>query len=111
MKRILLSAAAFALAGTFAIGGAASAQPYGDYHHDNGYHRGYYDRGAYDRNGYYDHGYYRHGDYRPVRYQSWRNRSDWRRSSYTDWNRGYGAEYHRHHPHRLPYGYYSDPRR
>jgi Ni/Co efflux regulator RcnB len=97
MKRILLSAAALALAGAFSIGTQASAQPYDYYHHDNGYHRGYYDRG-----------YYRHGDYRPVRYQGWRDRSDWRRGGYVgyaDWNRGYQVDYYRYHLQRPPYGY------
>ncbi len=60
MKRLLTAAAAIALIGTFAVGTAASAQPYGNaygyyHHHDRGYYdRGHYDRGHYDRGG-WDH--------------------------------------------------------
>ncbi len=97
MKRLLTAAAAIALIGTFAVGTAASAQPYGNaygyYHHHD---RGYYDRGD-----------YHHGDYRRTAY-GWHDRSDWRRGGYVaryDWDRGYRVDYYRYHLRRPPYGY------
>ncbi len=93
MKRLLTTAAALVIAGTFAMGTAASAQSFGYRHH----HDGYYDRGD-----------YRHGDYRPTAYRGWHDRSDWRRGGYVarnDWDRGYRVEYGRYHLSRPPYGY------
>jgi Ni/Co efflux regulator RcnB len=93
MKRILTTAAALVIAGTFAVGTAASAQPYDYYHHhdDTYYHRDNYHR----------------GDYRPA-YYGWHDRSDWRRGGYVaryDWDRGYHVDYYRYHLRRPPYGY------
>jgi Ni/Co efflux regulator RcnB len=109
MKRMLITAAALTLAGTFAIGTAASAQRYEDHHRENGYHEHYGDRGYGDRgHGYNDRGYYHGGGYRPTAYRGWHDRSDWRRGgyvAYNDWDSGYRVDYGRYHLRRPPYGY------
>jgi len=109
MKHLLKSAAIAVIAGTFALGGAASAQSWHGHHdrghYDNGYHRG----GNWDHHRGYEHrGYYR--SYQPAyRNSGWHDRSDWRRGGYVaryDWDRGYRVDYH--HYRRLyppPYGY------
>lgn len=58
--------------------------------------RDYRDDRRDDRRGRYDHPY----RYDSRGYYGWRERSSWRRGgyvSYSDWNRGYVVDYHRHH--------------
>jgi len=117
MKHLLKAAAVAVIAGTFALGGAASAQSWHGHHdrghYDNGYHRGDrdhyrgHDNRRYEHRG-YDRSYYR--SYQPTyRYSGWHDRSDWRRGGYVaryDWDRGYRVDYRGYR--RLyapPYGY------
>ena len=107
MKHLLKSAAIAVIAGTFALGGAASAQSYHDGHHDRGHYDTGYHRGHDRDRGHYS-GYYR--SYQPAyRNSGWHDRSDWRRGGYVaryDWDRGYRVDYHSYR--RLyapPYGY------
>lgn len=124
MKHFLKTAAVAVIAGTFALGGAASAQSWHGHHdrghYDNGYHRGgdwddhrgYGHRGDWDDHRWHDRDDYRgyHRDYYPAyRYSGWHDRSDWRRGGYVaryDWDRGYRVDYRSYR--RLyppPYGY------
>ncbi len=95
MKRFLITTALCALAGTFAVGGSASAQSWHD-HYDRHYDRSY--NYGHDRYDHYDRGYH----------NGWRDRSDWRRGGYvsrSDWDRGYRVDYRRYHLRQPPYGY------
>ena len=98
MKHFLTAAAAIALAGTFAIGTAASAQPYGYYHHNDRHAYGHDDYGSHD-----DYGRrYGGGGYRPVAYNGWRPGGY---VPHGDWDRGYRVDYYHYHLRRPPYGY------
>jgi Ni/Co efflux regulator RcnB len=106
MKRFMISTALAVLAGTFAIAGAASAEP-GYSGHDRGYDSAYDRHDRDDRHDRYDKRRYERG-YDRGHHRGWRERSEWRRGgyvSYNDWHRGDYVDYRHHHLRPPPRGY------
>ena len=120
MKHLLKTAAIAVLAGTLALGGAASAQNYHGGHNGGGHHQDHNggNRGG-DRD---DHrgrqgGSYGHNNYggnnrgyqQSYRNSGWHDRSDWRPGGYVarnDWDRGYRVDYRSYRGlYAPPYGY------